>query len=178
MQMILTNVLGDKSIQNLSCAHKTSIHVALIVKRGQVIAKATNKIGSRSRGCGYSDMTIHAERAVVKELGDLEQLRGASLYVVRISKAKALIGEDRIRNSEPCYDCHLFLKKCHEKYGLSRVFYTMQEFVEMDFSDPPNKRPPMEPATRKPWDTRDDRSWSMRDEKRSYSSSSSGSSRR
>jgi hypothetical protein len=140
MLSLFSQILDDKSIQNLRASHNTSIHVALIVKRGQIIAKATNSIGSRSRGCGYSDMTIHAERAVVKELGDLQQLRGASLYVVRVSRSSKC----GIKNSEPCYDCHLFLKKCHEKYGLSRVFYSTHEFVEMDFSCPPAKRPPME----------------------------------
>ena len=141
MGSLFEHILDDKFIQNLRGSHKTSIHVALIVKRGQVIAKAANSIGSRSRGCGYSDMTIHAERAVVKELGDFQQLRGASLYVVRISSN----GEHEIKNSEPCHDCHLFLKKCHEKYGLSRVFYSTHEFVEMDFTTRPAKRPPMVP---------------------------------
>ena len=143
MASLITQILDDKSLQNLRASQKISIHVALIVKRGQIIAKATNSIGSRSRGCGYSDMTIHAERAVVKQLGDLQQLRGASLYVVRVSKSN----QCGIKNSEPCYDCHIFLKKCHEKYGLSRVFYSTHEFVEMDFdSPPPAKRPPMESA--------------------------------
>jgi hypothetical protein len=141
MASLFQQILEDKSIQNLRGAHNTSIHVAFIVKRGQIIAKATNSIGSRSRGCGYSDMTIHAERAVVKELGDFQQLRGASLYVVRLAKNV----DDGIKNSEPCHDCHLFLKKCHEKYGLSRVFYSTHEFVEMDFGARPAKRPPMVP---------------------------------
>lgn len=140
MELVLPHVLHDKSIMNSVSAYKTSLHVALIVKRGQVIAKATNRIGSRSRGCGYSDCTIHAERAVVKELGDLSQLRGATMYVIRISRDRCLRGEDKIKNSEPCYDCHLFLKKCHEKYGLSKVFYSTQEFVELNFSNVPPRK--------------------------------------
>jgi hypothetical protein len=144
MQTILPHVLNDKAIQNLVAAHKTSIHVAFIMKRGHILAKATNKIGSRSRGAGYSDCTIHAEKAVVKELGDRNMMRGAIMYVIRISRSKTLVGNERVQNSEPCHDCHLFLTKCHEKYGLRKVFYSTHEFVELDFEDRPDKRPPMD----------------------------------
>jgi hypothetical protein len=132
--------LEDKTLLNRCNSHRTSVHVAFIVKRGQVIAKAMNSVGSRSRGCGYSDYTIHAERNVVKELGDLSKLKGASLYVVRLSRNKLLVGEEKITNSEPCYDCCVFLKKCHEKYGLAKVFYTTHSFVELDFDERPEKK--------------------------------------
>jgi len=149
MQAIISHILDDKAIQNMCNSHNMSIHVALIVKRGQVIAKASNKIGSRSRGSGYSDCTIHAERNVVKELGDTEAMRGATMYVVRISRARTRVGNDRIQNSEPCHDCHLFLTKCHVKYGLRSVFYSTHELVEMDFTDRPARRPPMTPEIKK-----------------------------
>ena len=88
--------------------------------------------------------TIHAEKAVVKELGDRNMMRGAIMYVIRISRSKTLVGNERVQNSEPCHDCHLFLTKCHEKYGLRKVFYSTHEFVELDFEDRPDKRPPMD----------------------------------
>lgn len=141
MEMLLPYILDDKLIENLVLAHKTSIHVAFIVMRGQVIAKATNRVGSRSKGAGYSDCTIHAERNVVKELGNFDAMRGATMYVVRISRARTLKGRDKIQTSSPCYDCHVFLTKCHEKYGLRRVFYSTHDFVEMDFTDRPPKIP-------------------------------------
>lgn len=140
MQFIVANYLKDKCISNLPIAHNTSIHVAVIVKRNKVIAAATNKIGSRSRGSGYSDSTIHAERNVVKELGNFDQLRGATMYVFRVSRCKTKEGIDRIQNSEPCHDCHLFLTKCVEKYGLRRVFYSTNEFVEVDFNVRPARK--------------------------------------
>jgi hypothetical protein len=140
MQSIVSNVLNDKSIRNLVDAHNTSIHVAIIIKRNKVIATATNKIGSRSRGAGYSDSTIHAERNVVKELGNFDQLRGATMYVFRVSRCKTKHGIERIQNSEPCHDCHLFLTKCVEKYGLRRVFYSTHEFVEVDFNIRPARK--------------------------------------
>ena len=101
-----------------SARHNTSLHHATIVKRNKVLAAAYNAIGSRSKGCGYSDQTIHAERAVVKRLGDISQLRGATLIVVRLNK------HGELRNSEPCYDCKLFLEKCMREYGLRKVIYS------------------------------------------------------
>jgi hypothetical protein len=106
------------AVTSCSAPHNTSLHHATIVKRNKVLASAMNRIGSRSMGCGYSDQTIHAERAVVKRLGDISQLRGATLIVVRLNK------QGELRNSEPCHDCRLFLEKCMREYGLRKVIYS------------------------------------------------------
>jgi hypothetical protein len=98
--------------------HCTSLHYAQLIKRNKVIAMARNSIGSRSRGCGWGDQTIHAERAVVKRLGDLSQLRGCTMIVVRINKHGELL------NSKPCPDCERFLFKCMNEYGLRKVIYS------------------------------------------------------
>lgn len=98
--------------------HRTSFHTATLLLRGKPIATARNSIGSRSRGCGYSDQTIHAERAVVKRLGDLSRLNGCVLLVVRLSKDGSLC------DSKPCSDCQLFLEKCMREYGLRKVVYS------------------------------------------------------
>jgi len=96
----------------------THLHYATIEKHGKEIASSRNRVGSRSRGCGWSDQTIHAERAVVKSLGDVSQLRGCILTVVRINK------HGEIRNSKPCDSCIKFLEKCIKKYGLLKVLYS------------------------------------------------------
>jgi hypothetical protein len=140
MNILLLSLMDDKAISNLVQSYKTSVHVAFLVKRNKVIAVATNRVGTRSRGCGYSDCTIHAEKNVVKELGNLEQMRGATMYVFRISKCRTKSGMEKIQNSEPCYDCHLFLEKCVKNYGLRRVFYSTNEFVELDFNERPQRR--------------------------------------
>jgi tRNA(Arg) A34 adenosine deaminase TadA len=44
------------------------VHKAIIVKRGHILAEAGNKVGNRSKGSGYSDRSMHAERNVVKQL--------------------------------------------------------------------------------------------------------------
>lgn len=98
--------------------HRTQLHRAVIVKRGKILAEATNLIGSRSMGCGFSDRTIHAEKAVVKKLGNLDYLRGADLYVFRVGKTEDCCF------SKPCSDCESFLKKCMREYGLRFVFYS------------------------------------------------------
>lgn len=96
-----------------------NLHIAVLVKRGKMVAIATNRSGNRSKGSGYSDRTIHAERAVVKELGDISKLRGCSMYVWRIGFA-----DYYTMNSEPCHECQVFLNKCVTKYGLRGVYYT------------------------------------------------------
>jgi hypothetical protein len=98
--------------------HLTSFHYAKLYRRKKVIAEARNSIGSRSRGCGYGDQSIHAERAVVKRLGDVSQLHGCVLVVVRMNKSGELLG------SKPCESCHKFLEKCIREYGLRKVYYS------------------------------------------------------
>lgn len=98
--------------------HRTSFHSATLLLRGKLLATARNSIGSRSRGCGYSDQTIHAERAVVKRLGDLSQLNGCVLIVIRVNKQGDVLG------SKPCAGCQKFLEKCMREYGLRKVLYS------------------------------------------------------
>jgi len=82
---------------------------------------ATNKIGSRSRGAGYSDCTIHAEKNVIKELGDISKMKGADMYIMRFGRGQNNGG---YVNSKPCAKCECFLNKCMREYKLKRVFYT------------------------------------------------------
>jgi hypothetical protein len=96
-----------------------SLHVAVLVKRGKILAFANNKNGSRSSGSGYSERSIHAERHVVKRLGNIQELRGADMYIMRISK-----GGCRLQPSMPCPECQLFLEKCVREYGLRRIYFT------------------------------------------------------
>jgi hypothetical protein len=95
------------------------IHKAIIVKRGHILAEATNKVGNRSMGSGYSERSIHAERHVVKQLGDISKLRGADMYIIRTDRAGT-----RFIHSKPCHACEEFLLKCMREYGLHNVYYT------------------------------------------------------
>ena len=109
MTEIFEKFRNDPNIQNIQKRHYTSVHVAVLVSRGKIIAHAHNKIGSRSQGCGYSNYSIHAEKNVVKEAGDINKLKGANMYVFRLGRGE---NSEVIMNSKPCYGCTLFLEKC------------------------------------------------------------------
>ena len=94
------------------------MHFAVLLKRGQVIAWATNKYGTRKRGSGWSERSIHAERNVIKELGDISKLRGAEMLIMRITPG------EKFGCSKPCAKCEIFLEKCMREYGLRKVSYT------------------------------------------------------
>jgi hypothetical protein len=122
-----------------SRTHILSMHMAVLVKRGNIIETATNRIGSRSKGSGYSDITIHAERAVVKKLGDVSKLRGCTMYVWRIGFSGFYP-----MTSDPCHDCQIFLTKCIKQYGLRAVYYTNTNTPSQLMVTPKehHKRPP------------------------------------
>jgi hypothetical protein len=117
---IFERYLTDPRTRCLKEKHYASLHRAVIVKRGHIIAEATNNYGSRSRGSGYSRSSIHAERNVIKALGDISLLRGADMYVMRFSRE----AEMRIMKSTPCSACMIFLDKCIKEYGLKNVYFT------------------------------------------------------
>jgi len=118
---IIEQFRNDPRINKLRQTHSTSVHIAIIVLRGKIIAEATNRIGTRSKGCGYSNYTIHAEKNVLKVLGDYNKLRDADIYVIRCGKG---INAFNFINSKPCSECECFLNKCMNKYGLKNVYYT------------------------------------------------------
>ena len=121
---ILQQFIDDPRTARLRDRHYAHIHMAVIVKRGQILAEATNNYGSRSRGSGYSKSSIHAERNVIKQLGDISKLRDADMYVMRFTRDRELHKEGVFLNSEPCTGCMVFLEKCMREYGLKNVYYT------------------------------------------------------
>ena len=121
---ILQQFLDDPRTARLRDRHYAHLHMAVIVKRGQILAEATNNYGSRSRGSGYSASSIHAERNVVKQLGDISKLRDADMYVMRFTRDKEKHKEGLLLSSEPCRACVVFLEKCMREYGLKNVYYT------------------------------------------------------
>ena len=114
------NLVNDLiSVEAVWAKHKTQAHIAVIIKRGKILEIASNSIGSRSKGCGYQERTIHAERAVIKKVGDLSKLNGATLIVIRVMRGTGEVG-----NSEPCHSCKCHLEKCMAKHGLRQVYYS------------------------------------------------------
>jgi hypothetical protein len=56
--------------------------------------------------------------AVLKKLGNLQELAGCTLVVARFTR-----GWD-IASSKPCHGCHVKLLKMITRYGLAAVLYT------------------------------------------------------
>jgi hypothetical protein len=112
-------VVAREYASRVGKATKTSLHMAFIYTRsGICIGMATNSVGTRSRGAGYSDYTIHAERAALRAVGNVALLRDAVLVVVRIGKRGDIMG------SEPCHECKCHLTAAMRKYGLRCVYYS------------------------------------------------------
>ena len=107
------------SMSSMWLRHNTQVHIAILMKRGKILEIASNAIGTRSKGSGYQERTIHAERAVLKKIGDVSKLNGATLIVIRIMR-----GTKEIGNSEPCHSCKCHLEKCIKEHGLRQVFYS------------------------------------------------------
>ncbi len=126
---LMESFLDDPNTMRLRQTDMISFHVAMLVRRGKILTVASNRLGSRSQGCGFSKYTIHAERNVVKEFGDISQLKGCDLYVMRIHENR-MTGEKYFGNSAPCRDCQIFLEKCQRRYGLRHIYFTNKEKEE------------------------------------------------
>jgi len=126
---LVEQFLMDPNTMRLRQTDMISFHIAMLVRRGKILATASNRLGSRSQGCGFSNFTIHAERNVIKEFGDISQLKGCDLYVMRIHQNR-MTGKKYFGNSAPCRDCQLFLEKCQRRYGLRHIYYTKKDEEE------------------------------------------------
>lgn len=126
---LVQSFLDDPNTMRLRQTDVISFHVAILMRRGKILRVASNRLGSRSQGCGFSNYTIHAERNVIKEFGDVSQLKGCDLYVMRIQQNR-MTGKKCFGNSAPCRDCQLFLEKCQRRYGLRHVYFTKKEEEE------------------------------------------------
>jgi len=124
---ILDEIKHDKGFQRFRLVNVIS-HVAVIVYRGKIIAKAANRIGYRSETSRsfyntylHTDKNLHAEENVVRTLGNYNKLRDADMYIMRFGRGE---NDGAYVNSKPCAKCACFLNKCMREYKLRRVYYT------------------------------------------------------
>jgi hypothetical protein len=96
----------------------THHHIAILMKRGKIIASATNKCRTRSKTPCSGGFTIHAERNVISTLGDNSKLKGATMLVIRV------LSNGSLGDSKPCHSCQMHLQKCMDVYGLLKVVYS------------------------------------------------------
>ena len=121
---LLNHIVTNPRTINMCNMHLLNVHVAVLMKRGRIIAEATNAYGTRARGSGYSTRSIHAEKNVIKTLGNIQEIRGAEMYVMRMNRTKGKDGICSVAGSKPCHGCAVFLEKCMKEYGLKNVYYT------------------------------------------------------
>jgi hypothetical protein len=114
------DIATDHMASSIMKSRLKHIHIAMIIKGKKVLGIACNFLGSRSQGCGFDNRTIHAERAVIKKLGDHLLLDGAFMVVVRITPGTRETGY-----SKPCDTCMPHLQKCIREYGLKCVYYSV-----------------------------------------------------
>jgi hypothetical protein len=112
-------VAAAQDIPNTRERFPYNLHIAFLFGRGgNLLAVSTNRLGTRSRGAGFSGKTIHAERAVLKMAPGLGALRGAKLVVIRLNR------HGELRNSEPCEECMCHIHKMMREHGLAKVYYS------------------------------------------------------
>jgi pyrimidine deaminase RibD-like protein len=88
-----------------------SRHGAIAVRRNKVLGIGHNKYTS-------TKYALHAEKSCCKDVGDLRQLCGATIYIVRDSEH---------RLSAPCRKCGKLLRRLANKFKLKRVFFTVTD---------------------------------------------------
>jgi hypothetical protein len=110
------NALVDSTFDSVKTKRKFTqqVHFAVIIKRNKVIAMANNKFSNFLPHL----WSLHAERAVVRNLGNMEKLRGSILFVWRSTETTKKL------DSEPCPNCRIFLQSLIDKWGLKCVIFT------------------------------------------------------
>ena len=96
--------------------------MCVILYVGKTVLRCkTNKYSSGGGGGGGCNSTIHAEECVLKNNNNNnnnnQNRKRADLYVFRFKKIK---DEWVLRNSKPCADCTLLIKRA----GIRRVYYS------------------------------------------------------
>lgn len=100
-------------------------HGAVIVKSGRIIGSGFNH--DRYGGFGTNTFTnygklkysTHAEVDALHDTGDFSKLRGATMYITRRDKKGCF------RYSAPCHRCQSILSTMKDKWGLSRIIFTL-----------------------------------------------------
>jgi len=119
---LVCGILKEKGITPVQSIHRSVGHehlAILLSARGHVLEISKNRAGSRSQGCGWSDRSLHAERAVIKKLGDTSLLRDSVMIVIRLGKDPS-----HFHNSYPCDECRRSLQKHIRENGLKMVYYS------------------------------------------------------
>lgn len=103
----------------------TAKHSAIIVNSGRIIGQGINVhkthpmaikpiLWFKSSRMLETSWTIHAEMNAIRSVKNKDLLRGATMYVARLSKRYGL------RMSCPCESCQYYIRM----YGIKKIVYT------------------------------------------------------
>lgn len=112
-----------ETIQNISGRHSRFIEIATILaqnrasgvqRHGAVVVK-----GGRILGKGYNSYLrgTHAEECALGEGTWINQLKGATLYVIRLRK------QQKYGMSRPCPECMELIREC----GIRQIIYSTND---------------------------------------------------
>lgn len=107
----LTKLVGIAR-ERSTCTQK---HAALIYRAGKVLSVGINKLhNDPSNWIDIEGISTHAEIDAIRKVKDKSQLRGAVLYVARVSKG------GNVALSKPCHRCQQVI----EEVGIKKVIHT------------------------------------------------------
>ncbi len=111
-----------------------SKHGSVIVKNGKIISYGHNRsLGvnkhhyREGKGKGRGVYSIHAEQDALMNV-DPKKLNGATLYVIRMGYE---VNNTLFMDSRPCHKCMSKIRKCMEKHGLKKVYFSLNFEKEM-----------------------------------------------
>lgn len=104
-----------------------SMHGCVIMKNRKIISSGFNigHEGIKSTTSIGNKWSVHAERMAFNNVKNREDLRGATLYVIRIKPVtEKKDGLFYLSISKPCLKCSKLINKMIENYGLKGVYYS------------------------------------------------------
>ena len=112
-----------------------SLHVTAIVsgRSGKVLLIRSNRVGcpghTQKQGSRYElgPATLHSEVAAVRDLKSKKLLRDADIFVWKWKVDRNMIINSKtvVKNSRPCVECEAVLRSCARKYGIRKIYYSI-----------------------------------------------------
>ena len=112
-----------------------SLHVTAIVsgRSGKVLLIRSNRVGcpghTQKQGSRYElgPATLHSEVAAVRDLKSTKLLRDADIFVWKwkVDRNMMINSKTVVKNSRPCVECEAVLSSCARKYGIRKIYYSI-----------------------------------------------------
>jgi len=130
LQLMFSNMISVKIDHRVP-----SLHVTAIVsgRNGKVLLIRSNRVGcpghTRRQGSRYElgPATLHSEVAAVRDLKSTKLLRDANIFVWKwkVDRNMIINSQTVVKNSRPCANCEVMLTSCAKKYGIRKIYYSL-----------------------------------------------------